>query len=186
MNLSQINGFVRACIFLVWVLCGAPAQADTSQVSAAGFISTFREEVSATPEAVWKAIVQLPRWWNPKHSYSGVAGNMGLDLQAGGCWCERWGEGHSVQHGQVLMVQNGRVLRLSAALGPLQELAVNGVLTLVTSAQDGRTFLRMTYRVAGAPEAGLDKLAPAVDKVLGEQFARLKTLAETGQLPAAN
>jgi uncharacterized protein YndB with AHSA1/START domain len=162
------------------------ARADTSVVSASGFLSTFREELSVTPEVAWKAIVQLPRWWSPKHSYSGVAGNMSLDLQAGGCWCERWGEGHSVQHGQVLMVQNGRVLRLSAALGPLQDMAVNGVFTVVTSAQEGKTFLRMTYRVAGAPEANLDKVAPVVDKVIGEQFARLKMLAETGQLPAAN
>jgi hypothetical protein len=106
---------------------------------------------------------------------------MSLDLAAGACWCERWGEGCSMQHGQVLMVQPGRVIRLRADLGPLQDLAVNGVLTIVTSAQDGKTFLRLTYRVAGSADAGLEKLAPAVDQVLAEQYRRLKTMAETGK-----
>jgi uncharacterized protein YndB with AHSA1/START domain len=187
-SFAGCSGRVVAAWLTAFSLMGltGDALADASGVSASGFVSTFREELNVAPEVAWKAIVQLPRWWSPKHSYSGVAGNMSLDLQAGGCWCERWGEGHSVQHGQVLLVQNGRVLRLSAALGPLQDMAVNAVLTVVTSAQEGKVFLRMTYRVAGSPEANLDKLAPVVDKVIGEQFARLKTLAETGQLPAHN
>jgi hypothetical protein len=106
---------------------------------------------------------------------------MSLDLQAGGCWCERWGDGQSVQHGSVILVQPGRVIRLAAALGPLQELATSGVLTIVTTAQDGKTFLRMTYRVAGNADAGLEKLAPVVDQVIGTQYRRLKALAETGK-----
>jgi uncharacterized protein YndB with AHSA1/START domain len=167
---------------LIALACSATlAHADTSQVSASGFISSFREEVRATPDEVWKAISQLPRWWNDAHTWSGKAANMSLDLQAGGCWCERWGDGQSVMHGQVVLVQPGRVMRLFANLGPLQELATNGVFTLVTSAQEGKTFLRMTYRVSGSADAALDKLAPAVDKVLAEQFRRLKTLAETGK-----
>jgi len=28
---------------------------------------------------VWKAIVQLPRWWNDVHTYSGKASNLSLD-----------------------------------------------------------------------------------------------------------
>jgi uncharacterized protein YndB with AHSA1/START domain len=122
---------------------------------------------------VWQAISQLPQWWNDQHTWSGKASNMVLELHAGGCWCERWGEGRSVLHGQVVWVQPGLAVRLSAALGPLQELGVAGVLTLVTSQQEGKTFLRMTYRVSGAPEAGLEKLAPAVDHVLADQFQRL-------------
>ena len=159
---------------------GAPAAAETSNVSPTGFVSTFREEVKATTEDAWKATLQLPRWWSDAHTYSGKASNLSLDATAGGCWCERWGEGNSVQHGQVMLVQPGRVIRMNASLGPLQELAVNGVLTIVTSAQDGKTFLRMTYRVTGNADAGLDKLAPVVDQVIGAQYRRLKLLAETG------
>ncbi|HEY6513055.1 MAG TPA: hypothetical protein VI032_13805, partial [Burkholderiaceae bacterium] len=129
----------------------------------------------------WQALLQLPRWWSGAHTYSGDAANLSLDAQAGGCWCERWGDGNSAQHGQVMLVQPGRTLRVSASLGPLQELAVNGVLTFTIAMQETKTILRVTYRVSGAPDAGLDKLAPAVDQVIGHQFKRLKSLAETGK-----
>ncbi len=158
----------------------ALVQAETGNVSPTGFTSTFREEVTASTDDAWKAILQLPRWWSDSHTYSGKASNLSLDAVAGGCWCERWGDGNSVQHAQVVMVQPGRAIRVIGSLGPLQELAVNGVLTIATSAQDGKTFLRMTYRVAGNADAGLEKLAPGVDQVIGAQYRRLKTLAETG------
>lgn len=65
------------------------------------------------------------------------------------------------------------MLRLNGAFGSLQDMAVVGVFTIVTStgtgAEAGKHFLRVTYRVAGGSEAGLDKLAPAVDGVIGEQ-----------------
>lgn len=166
-------------LLAAWV--AGPAHAELSDVSPGGFTTSFREEVAATPEQVWTAITQLPRWWSDAHTYSGKAASMSLDLHAGGCWCERWGDGRSVLHGQVVLVQPGRVIRLFASLGPLLELPANGVLTLVTSAQDGKTFLRMTYRVAGAPGLGLDKLAEPVDKVMGEGFRRLKSFAQTGR-----
>ncbi len=165
---------------LIAALAG-PASADTSNVSATGFVSSYREELKVTPDEAWRAIVQLPRWWSDAHTYSGKASNLSLDAGAGGCWCERWGDGHSAQHGQVVLLQPGRVIRFNAALGPLQDLGVAGVLTIVTSAQDGKTFLRMTYRVAGNADAGLEKLAPAVDQVIGVQYRRLKALAETGK-----
>lgn len=158
-----------------------PAAAEPSNVSPAGFTVQFREEIRATPEAAWKAIAALPSWWDDQHTYSGKAANLSVDVQAGGCWCERWADGQSVRHGTVILVQPGRAIRFDAALGPLQELAVQGILTLATGTQDGRTVLRLTYRVAGNEAAGLDKLAPPVDRVMGLQFRRLKALIETGR-----
>ncbi len=158
-----------------------PARADVSAATPGAFVSTFRDEVKAAPDVVWKAIVQLPRWWSGQHTYSGQAVNLSLDVQAGGCWCERAGNGLSVQHGTVVMVQPGRAIRVFANLGPLQDLPLHGVLTIATAAQDGKTVLRMIYRVAGDASAALDQLAPAVDQVMGAQFRRLKALAETGQ-----
>lgn len=163
------------------MLAVSAAQAETAYVSANGFTSTFREEVKATTDEVWKAIAQLPRWWSDAHTWSGKASNMTLELRAGGCWCESWEGGQSAQHGRVLLVQPGRVIRMAAGLGPLQELPADGVLTIVTSAQEGKTFLRMTYRVGGPPDLGLDKLAPVVDQVMGVQFRRLESLIETGK-----
>ena len=176
-----------------WIGAAPIAWADTTAVSSSGFTSSFRAEIKTAPAQAWAALVQLPRWWNPSHTYSGNAANLSFDAQAGGCWCERWrdaaGASHSVQHAQVVLAQEGRVLRLNGAFGPLQDMAVVGVLTIVTStststgtgAEAGQHFLRMTYRVAGGAEAGLDKLATTVDGVIGEQFKRLKSLIETGQ-----
>lgn len=172
------------------VLATQPAQADTTAVSGSGFTSSFRAEIKTAPAQAWAAIVQLPRWWNPSHTYSGNASNLSLDAQAGGCLCERWrdaaGASHSVQHARVVLAQESRVLRLNGALGPLQDMAVVGVLSIVsttgTGAEAGQHFLRMTYRVAGGAEAGLDKLAPAVDGVIGEQFKRLKSMIETSSV----
>jgi uncharacterized protein YndB with AHSA1/START domain len=157
------------------------AQAEAIQVSATGFTSQYREEIKASSDDVWKALVQLPRWWNGSHTYSGQASNLSLDAQAGGCWCERWADGHSVQHGTVALVLPGRVLRVLGNLGPLQDLPVHGVLTFAITTLDGKTTLRMTYRVAGPVDAGLEKLAPVVDRVIGEQYKRLKAMAETGR-----
>lgn len=159
----------------------AEVHADTSDVSSSGFTITHAMIVAAAPDKVWQAFTQLPVWWNGAHTWSGQASNLSLDAQAGGCWCERWGSGSSVMHGRVLMAQPGSALRLQAWLGPLQELPVSGVLTFATGRRDDATRLRLTYRVAGAPEAGLDKLAPAVDAVLGEQARRLKAFIETGR-----
>jgi len=166
-----------SALLLAWAVT---ACADTGNVTPHGFISIFRDEVKAQPADLWRAITQLPRWWSNDHTHSGQASNMSLDAQSGGCWCERWGDGNSVEHGHVVFVQPGRALRVFASLGPLQELPVSGVLTFTIAMQETKTILRMTYRVSGA-DAGLDKLAPAVDRVIGEQFRRLKSFAETGR-----
>jgi hypothetical protein len=58
---------------------------------------------------------------------------------------------------------------------------VHGVLTFTIAMQESKTILRWTYRVSGPPDAGLDKLAPLVERVLAEQFKRVRSLAESGR-----
>lgn len=170
-------GLVAAALAAV----ASPLRAETSGVSAGGFTVTFAMVVEGEPDRVWQAFTQLPRWWSPQHTWSGQASNLSLDAQAGGCWCERWGNGASAMHGRVLLALPGQALRVHAWLGPLQELPVAGVLTFGTARRDGATRLRVTYRVAGAPELALDKLAGPVDEVLGQQVKRLKAYIETGK-----
>jgi uncharacterized protein YndB with AHSA1/START domain len=171
---------ILAAAALLALQVGA-ARAETSDLSASGFTVTHAFVVEGDPQQLWQAFTQPATWWSSQHTWSGQASNLSLDPQAGGCWCERWTGGASVMHGRVLMAQPGSVLRLQAWLGPLQELPVDGVLTFGTARRDGVTRLRVTYRVAGAPAAALDKLASAVDAVLGEQVRRLKSLIETGK-----
>ena len=173
---------ITAVLTGLLALASAPAlHAETSEVSASGFTITHAVVVESDPQKVWQAFTQLPLWWNSVHTWSGQASNLSLDATAGGCWCERWGNGASAMHGRVLLVIPGSVLRLQAWLGPLQERPVAGVLTFGTAQRDGATRLRVTYRVAGAADAGLDQLATAVDSVIGDQVKRLKNFIETGK-----
>ena len=163
------------------LLLGAAARAEVSEASATGFTVSHTLVLAAPPDQAWQALGQVGRWWSDAHTWSGLASNMSVDLQAGGCWCERWGEGNSVMHAQVVQVRPGKLLRLNAMLGPLQEMGAAGVLSFVISSAEGKTTLRVSYRVAGSPALALDKLAAPVDGVLGTQLQRLKGLVETGK-----
>lgn len=166
------------CAALLLALGGAGfAAAETSVVSAGGFTVTHQREIKATPHQVFESIGQVARWWNGTHTWSGDAANLSLELNAGGCFCERW-SGGSVQHAVVVWVGRDRTVRLHGSLGPLQELAVNGVLTFDIATSEGKTVLRASYRVSGAPSAGLEALAGPVDRVIGEQVGRLVGFVE--------
>lgn len=179
--MKKMKAATAAALAAGLLASAAAARAEVSEASASGFTINHAMVVDADPQAVYQAFTQLPRWWNSAHTWSGQASNLSLDAQAGGCWCERWGDGASAVHGRVLLALPGSVLRFQAGLGPLQEIPNAGVLSFGTARRDGATRLRVTYRVAGAPEAGFDKLAPAVDAVIGEQVKRLKAFIETGK-----
>lgn len=162
------------------LLTSAAVWADTSDVSASGFLVTHRLEVKAAPKQVFEAIGRVDKWWNAEHSYSGNAANLSLELRAGGCFCERW-DGGSVQHAQVVYVSKDAVVRLLGGLGPLQQRAVNGVLTFAVATVESKTVLTVTYRVAGSPDVGLEKSAGPVDHVIGEAATRLVAFVESGK-----
>jgi hypothetical protein len=82
-----------------------------------------------------------------------------------------------VQHAQVVFAQPGKVLRLEGALGPLQDMAVSGVLTFALAPDGPGTRITMTYRVAGILTMDSAKLAPLVDQVMGIQLGRLRDFA---------
>lgn len=157
-----------------------PAAAATSEVSPAGFIVSLRYEVNATPHRLWESLGEPAKWWNPSHTWSGNAANLSLSRQASGCFCERWGA-NSVEHGRVVYAAEDSVLRLLGALGPLQALAVDAVLTFAIAQKDGKTVLQVSYRVSGNASAALQDLAGPVDGVIAEQARRLVAYAESGK-----
>lgn len=166
-------------------LAAAPAvaHAEVKSTAADHIQLLFTERVASTPAAVYAAIGQIERWWSGEHSYSGDAANFSIAMQPGGCFCERWAGG-AVEHGRVIMLMRDQVVRLDAALGPLQNLGLSAVLTFLLKAEEGGTTLTVGYRVNGSSASGLDKLAQPVDGVIGLQVQRLKRLVETGK-PAA-
>jgi uncharacterized protein YndB with AHSA1/START domain len=137
---------------------------------------------AATPAALYRALGQVGSWWSSSHTFSGAAANLSLKLEAGGCFCEIWNDG-SVAHGRVVETRRDRLARLDARLGPLLAIPVTAVLTFSFEPNDKGTSVVVSYRVSGdATESfGMKGLAPAVDRVVGEQTRRLVRFAETGK-----
>lgn len=159
------------------------ARAEVTSAGPSTFVIEAEADLAAEPEHVWRALTRIDRWWGSAHTYSGDASRLRLDARAGGCWCERWGNGQSVEHGRVVLVmeQEGvRTFRAFAALGPLQGMGVNAVLTLTVAPHPNGAKLAMTYRVSGDPSLNLNTIAPVVDSVLMEQFGRLSRYSVAG------
>jgi uncharacterized protein YndB with AHSA1/START domain len=127
---------------------------------------------------VFRALVDVGSWWSKDHTYTGDAGNLSIAAQPGGCFCEKLPNGGGVEHGRVVNVAPGALLRLDGALGPLQELGVSGSMTWQIAASGQGSTLTMTYVVGGYAPGGLDKLAAVVDQVLSQQVGLLKAHAE--------
>ncbi|HEX5124712.1 MAG TPA: hypothetical protein VFV97_15830 [Rhodanobacteraceae bacterium] len=155
------------------------AQAEVKESSGDAFFLVYEGAVAAPTAKAYADIVQIGKWWDSEHTYSGKSVNLTLKPDAGGCFCERWKDG-SVEHGEVLMAMPGKMLRLRTALGPLQERALTGILTFFLKNEDSATTLTVEYRVNGASTSGLDQLAPNVDEVLGAQVDRLRRYIATG------
>ncbi|MGE0740609.1 MAG: SRPBCC domain-containing protein [Hyphomonadaceae bacterium] len=178
-----MRALLAAVSFVVAAAGALPARAEVRSASASAFVIQAEAEIAAVPEQVWGSLGQISHWWNGAHTYSGDAGRLQLDMQAGGCWCERWGEGQSVEHMRVVLVmehEGVRTLRLVGGLGPLQEMGVSGVLTFTVAPHASGAKLTMTYRVSGDAGLTLDQLAPLVDMVLLEQFGRLSRFSSSG------
>ena len=173
-------------LLLIAGMFAATAHAEVKQATPDGFLITFTEPLSASTTKAYTDITQVQRWWSSEHTWSGKASNLSLKAEAGGCFCEKW-SGGSAEHGRVIMALPGKLLRLDAALGPLQEFALKGILSFWLKNEDGATTVTVEYRVNGAAGSGLDALAPTVDEVLGAQVARLKRYVGTGnpEAPAA-
>ncbi|HWN07378.1 MAG TPA: SRPBCC domain-containing protein [Steroidobacteraceae bacterium] len=162
MKRSIVAGLLAAVLPLA-------ASAEVKSAAPDGFLIEHRFTIAAPAAKVWESLQHPERWWPADHTWSGKRENLSLDAKVGGCFCERW-DGNSVEHGRVVLLMPGKMLRLDAALGPLQEMAVSGVITVSLEGKDGATTAVVTHRVSGDPSHKLDALAPVVDQVNGQQF----------------
>ena len=167
-------------------LCAAPAHAKVIDQGEIGFTVAHTAQVAATPADVWKMLRMPQNWWSKDHSWSGDAANFWLDSQAGGCFCEKLpdtGSGvGSVQHARILFAKPNELLRLSGAFGPLQGEALDATLTIQIKETPTGSALRFDYVVGGYMRFKVAEIAPAVDKVIGEQLVGLAN-ALGGALP---
>jgi hypothetical protein len=162
----------------------SPAFAEVKAASDTGFNVIHIATVQATPDEIWKRLLAPKDYWNKAHSWSGSSAGFYIDAQANGCFCELFQETDatgkvktvgSVEHMRVIFAQPGKVLRMQGALGPLQSEAVIGTLTVAMepAKQDGATRVSFSYVVGGYMRYKVAEIAPAVDKVLGEQFKNM-------------
>ena len=177
--MQQFNP-VCAAVLAAGLMAAIPAPAAVNDVSATGFTIVETAEISASPDQVYRALATPSRWWNSEHTFSGDAANLSLDPRAGGCWCETLPGGGSTQHMVVVNAMPGKMLRLRGGLGPLQAMAVDGVMTFALKPDGDKTRLTMSYAAGGYSKGGFSDIASAVDGVLGEQVLRLQLFVETG------
>jgi hypothetical protein len=173
---------ILALATLIACATAAPAGADVVSATPSTFVLHAEQTVPVNPAQAWTRLARVGDWWSSGHTYSGNSRNLSLDLRAGGCWCERW-NGGAVEHARVLLILNRdgvRTLRLDAPLGPLQEMAVNAVLTFTVAPDPAGAKIEMTYRVSGDANLSLDQVGPGVNAVIMEQFGRLIRLVTSG------
>ncbi len=173
-----------------WLMAGAfcasiflsTASADVIQSAPDGFQLKLERTSTLSPDDLFSKIGNLSAWWASDHTYSGDAGNLRLTgMKPGQLWLESWEHGQ-VQHGRVIAMTDSdqeKMIRFEAALGPLQGIGVNAILTIkVTPESDPETpdlsTVRFDYHVTGASFQKLDQWAAGVDGVLSQQ---IKTLA---------
>ncbi|HEY6362111.1 MAG TPA: SRPBCC family protein, partial [Vicinamibacterales bacterium] len=171
------------------VLLPALARADVVDRSPAGFTVKTVVTIAASPERTFRAFVDdIGRWWDPAHTLSGDAGNLRVTANPGGCFCETLKNSGGVAHAVVNNVIPGEMIRMTGALGPLQETATTGTLTWQFTPSGQGTTATVTYSVGGYFPGGFEKIAGPVDQVIGDQIRRLKAYLErpaSAQAPSA-
>ena len=175
-----MRGWLGRATALALALAGA-AKAEVVDANAGGFQVKQTAEIAAPAGKVWAALGQVGDWWDSAHSWSHDAKNLSLELKPGGGWCEALPNGGGARHMTAIFIAPGKTAILDGTLGPLMFSGASGHLVWSLAEKDGRTTLTQTYYVGGYFQGGLDKLAPAVDGVLGDQLGRLKRYVETGK-----
>jgi polyketide cyclase/dehydrase/lipid transport protein len=166
-------------VALTAVLLAGGARAEVTDRSAAGFEVVEKANIAAPPSKVWDALMRPDKWWSSQHTFSGDAKHLYFDPS--GCFCERLTRG-AVRHMTIIYNDGGTTLRLNGGLGPMQFTGASGNLGITLKAADQNTDLTLSYDVGGYAKGGLaETLAAPVDRVLGEQVARLKKYVETGK-----
>ena len=110
-----------------------PVRAEVLASGDSGFVVSHRVVMPSDDVAeAWEALIHPERWWDAAHTWSQDPANLSLVPQAGACFCERWGGAQpgSVEHMRVIHVREQARLVMRGSLGPMQEEALVGTLTV--------------------------------------------------------
>jgi len=153
--------------------CAAQARAEIVSAGPSGFNLRLVAEVPNPAPVVWASLADIGKWWDPEHTYSGDSRNLTLEPFVRGCFCEKLSLYAGIEHATVIYAQPAKTLRLSGALGPLQDFGVSGVMTWNIEPAGGGSRITLTYNVGGFADRPLADWAPLVDEMLGGQLKRL-------------
>jgi hypothetical protein len=176
---------MKKLLFLIFSCCliipSGSLMAEVADTSAYGF--TVKQVVlipSMSADSVYHHLLKdVGKWWDTEHTWSGDAGNLSITVsQNGGCFCERLKNGGVVRHMSVIYADPGKKLRMSGGLGPLQEMAVTGVMTISLYKKEQGVEVEMVYTVGGYSKFPLAKIAVIVDMVLGQQLKRFQAFCK--------
>lgn len=168
-------------LVILLALTATCASAEVTDSAANGFTTVNQVVIADGRVETWVAAVsRVDQWWSSDHTVSGEASRLSIRPEMQGCFCENLGKNAGVVHLVVTMVNPTHLLRMTGGLGPLGLMGVDGNMTWeFEDAEDG-TRVTFSYAVGGYSKDGLDKIAPAVDFVIGEALNRLKAYVETG------
>lgn len=165
-------GFI-VTVIVIAASVSMPARAEIVSAGPAGFNLRMVADVPNPVPVVWASLADIGKWWDPEHTYSGDSRNLTLEPFVRGCFCEKLSLYAGIEHATVIYAQPAKTLRLSGALGPLQEFGVSGVMTWNIEPAGGGSRITLTYNVGGYADRPLADWAPIVDEVLSGQLKRL-------------
>src|SRR5437762_13382074 len=142
------SNIVTLVIFLA--ILAAPLRGEVIESTGAGFLARNIAAINAPPATVYAALTDgVGSWWDPAHTFSHDARNLSVDAKPGGCFCERLPDGGGVQHMRVVYASPGKLLRLTGAIGRLQEAALAGTMTWNLSQAAGGTTVDLVLAFGG-------------------------------------
>ena len=169
-----MKNLLTKCV-TVLLLSSSPVAAEVLHSGDNGFSVSHTISTEAETFVAYRTMTShIDQWWNGDHSWSGDATNLYMDIELGGCFCERLPGGGKVEHLRIIYLSPGSEIRFDGALGPLQQMAVEGRMIWKIETEGDGSKISFTYLVHGFSQEGFAGLAPAVDGVIGEQLARLR------------
>lgn len=165
--------FTTALIALAWLAISPQVEGAVVDSTRQGFTVKIEQTLPYGSVYIYDSFCkEIDKWWDPDHTWSGKSENLYLQPYIGGIFGERWETGASIRHMNVIYTDPGKFLRLEGGLGPLQQFAVTGIMTLELKEYGEETRVTLTYTAGGYVPGGVSAFAPAVDQVLAGQMKR--------------
>jgi hypothetical protein len=177
----MLKSMIAAAVTALALLTASSAAAEVIARTADSFTLRYEMGAEIDPSDIPGSLVDVGRWWDSAHTYSGDAANITVDLTPGGCWCEKLADGAQFEHARVVSIAADRIV-FDAPFGPLKGKATSAVLMVSWPPAAAGWTPTWVMTVEGP---GLGAMADDVDSVMGAGFQRWLRYLERGEAPAA-